>query len=127
MDRIARMLSLTCCSATDLVIGRATVLAIARSSQPGSRSGRPPPNKESPMTVTVLYPEDRQIPDLALEQEVFGPEVRMVRAAKPRDVHKISDREIMTRCLEMPAIRSNTRRFRKIAESSMSSAPGAPI
>ena len=35
------------------------------------------------MTVTVLYPEDRQIPDLALEQEVFGPEVRIVRAAKP--------------------------------------------
>jgi hypothetical protein len=33
------------------------------------------------MTVTVLYPEDRQIPDLALEQEVFGPEVRIVRAA----------------------------------------------
>jgi hypothetical protein len=37
------------------------------------------------MTVTVLYPEDRQIPDLALEQEVFGPEVRIVRAAKPSD------------------------------------------
>jgi len=36
------------------------------------------------MTVTVLYPEDRQVPDLALEQEVFGPEVRIVRAAKPR-------------------------------------------
>jgi len=35
------------------------------------------------MTVTVLYPEDRQIPDLALEQEVFGPEVRIVRTAKP--------------------------------------------
>ena len=35
------------------------------------------------MTVTVLYPEGRQIPDLALEQEVFGPEVRIVRAAKP--------------------------------------------
>ena len=33
------------------------------------------------MTVTVLYPEDGQIPDLALEQEVFGPEVRIVRAA----------------------------------------------
>jgi hypothetical protein len=41
MDRIARMLSLTCCTATDLVIGRATVLAIVRSSQPGSRSGSP--------------------------------------------------------------------------------------
>jgi phosphoglycerate dehydrogenase-like enzyme len=35
------------------------------------------------MTVTVLYPEDRQIPDLGLEQEVFGPEVRILRAAKP--------------------------------------------
>src|SRR3984893_10622266 len=44
--------------------------------------GRPPPNKESPMTVTVLYREDRHIPDLALEQEVFGPEGRIVRAAK---------------------------------------------
>jgi C-terminal binding protein len=35
------------------------------------------------MTVTVLYPEDRQIPDLALEQEIFGPEVRLIRATKP--------------------------------------------
>ncbi len=35
------------------------------------------------MTVTVLYPEDRQVPDLALEQEIFGPEVRLIRAAKP--------------------------------------------
>ena len=35
------------------------------------------------MTVTVLYPEDRQIPDLAAEQEIFGPEVRLIRAAKP--------------------------------------------
>ena len=35
------------------------------------------------MTVTVLYPEDRQIPDLALEQEIFGPDVRLIRAAKP--------------------------------------------
>src|SRR6516162_9300448 len=34
------------------------------------------------MTVTVLYPEDRQIPDLAVEQEIFGPQVRMIRAAK---------------------------------------------
>jgi phosphoglycerate dehydrogenase-like enzyme len=34
------------------------------------------------MTVPVLYPEDRQIPDLALEQDVFGPELRLVRAAK---------------------------------------------
>ena len=34
------------------------------------------------MTVTVLYPEDRQIPDLVLEQEIFGPEVRLIRATK---------------------------------------------
>lgn len=34
------------------------------------------------MPVTVLYPEDRQIPDLALEQEIFGPEVRIVRRTK---------------------------------------------
>jgi phosphoglycerate dehydrogenase-like enzyme len=35
------------------------------------------------MTVTVLYPEDRQIPELALEQEIFGREIRLIRAAKP--------------------------------------------
>jgi C-terminal binding protein len=35
------------------------------------------------MTITVLYPEDCQIPDLVMEQEIFGPEVRIVRAAKP--------------------------------------------
>jgi C-terminal binding protein len=35
------------------------------------------------MTVTVLYPEDRQIPDLAMEQEIFGPDARLIRAAKP--------------------------------------------
>jgi phosphoglycerate dehydrogenase-like enzyme len=35
------------------------------------------------MTITVLYPEDRQIPDLFLEQGIFGPEVRLIRAAKP--------------------------------------------
>ena len=46
---------------------------------PAADRARPPLNKESPMTVTVLYPEDRQIPDLALEQEVFGPEVRIPR------------------------------------------------
>lgn len=34
------------------------------------------------MPVTVLYPEDRQIPDLALENEIFGPEVRVVRRTK---------------------------------------------
>ena len=31
------------------------------------------------MPVTVLYPEDRQIPDLSVEHEIFGPEVRIVR------------------------------------------------
>jgi phosphoglycerate dehydrogenase-like enzyme len=50
---------------------------------PAADRGRPPLNKESPMTVTVLYPEDRQIPDLTLEQEIFGPEVRLIRATKP--------------------------------------------
>jgi hypothetical protein len=34
------------------------------------------------MTVTVLYPEDRQIPDLALENEISGPKVRPIRDAK---------------------------------------------
>ena len=34
------------------------------------------------MSITVLYPEDRQIPDLALEQEIFGSEARLIRAAK---------------------------------------------
>jgi C-terminal binding protein len=32
------------------------------------------------MPVTVLYPEERQIPDdLAVEREIFGPDVRLVR------------------------------------------------
>jgi phosphoglycerate dehydrogenase-like enzyme len=37
-----------------------------------------------PMAVTVLYPEDRQVPDLELEQGIFGPEVRLVRRTEPR-------------------------------------------
>jgi C-terminal binding protein len=36
------------------------------------------------MTVTVLYPEDRQVPDLDLEREIFGSEVRLVRRSKAR-------------------------------------------
>jgi hypothetical protein len=31
------------------------------------------------MTVTVLYPEDWQVPDLDLEERIFGSEVRLVR------------------------------------------------
>jgi phosphoglycerate dehydrogenase-like enzyme len=31
------------------------------------------------MPVTVLYPEERQIPDDALERKIFGPEVRVLR------------------------------------------------
>jgi phosphoglycerate dehydrogenase-like enzyme len=31
------------------------------------------------MPVTVLYPEERQIPDDDLEQQIFGPEVRIIR------------------------------------------------
>jgi lactate dehydrogenase-like 2-hydroxyacid dehydrogenase len=31
------------------------------------------------MPVTVLYPEERQIPDDGLEAEIFGPEVRLMR------------------------------------------------
>ena len=31
------------------------------------------------MTVTVLYPEERQIPDDGLEREIFGPEIRIMR------------------------------------------------
>jgi lactate dehydrogenase-like 2-hydroxyacid dehydrogenase len=34
------------------------------------------------MPVTVLYPEDRQIPDDSLEREIFGPEVRLIRRTK---------------------------------------------
>ena len=34
------------------------------------------------MAVTVLYPEDRQVPDLDLEREVFGPEAAIVRRTK---------------------------------------------
>jgi phosphoglycerate dehydrogenase-like enzyme len=33
------------------------------------------------MPVTVLYPEDRQIPDDTVEREIFGPEVRLLRRA----------------------------------------------
>jgi hypothetical protein len=49
---------------------------------PAAGRERPLLAKEKPMTITVLYPEDRQIPDLALEKEIFGPEVRLIRAAK---------------------------------------------
>jgi C-terminal binding protein len=31
------------------------------------------------MPITVLYPEDRQIPDETIEREIFGPEVRILR------------------------------------------------
>ncbi len=34
------------------------------------------------MPVTVLYPEDRQVPDLDLEREIFGPEVAILRRTK---------------------------------------------
>jgi D-isomer specific 2-hydroxyacid dehydrogenase, catalytic domain len=34
------------------------------------------------MPVTLLYPEDRQIPDDSLEREIFGPEVRLIRRTK---------------------------------------------
>jgi phosphoglycerate dehydrogenase-like enzyme len=36
------------------------------------------------VSVTVLYPEDRQVPDLDLEQRIFGPEIRLVRRTKQR-------------------------------------------
>jgi C-terminal binding protein len=36
------------------------------------------------MPVTVLYPEDRQVPDLDLEAGIFGPEVRLVRRTEQR-------------------------------------------
>src|SRR5262245_55062090 len=71
--------SLTCCTATDLFTRRNT---LGSRPQRGGRRGRPPLDKETLMTATVLYPEDRQIPDLALEEEIFGPEVRLIRAAK---------------------------------------------
>ena len=38
------------------------------------------------MPVTVLYPEERQTPD-ALEREVFGPDVRIVK----RDAKALSE------------------------------------
>lgn len=34
------------------------------------------------MPVTVMYPEDRQVPDLDLEQQIFGPEVQIIRRTK---------------------------------------------
>jgi phosphoglycerate dehydrogenase-like enzyme len=36
------------------------------------------------MPVTVLYPEDRQIPDDLVEREIFGPEVEIIRRTKQR-------------------------------------------
>jgi C-terminal binding protein len=33
------------------------------------------------MTVTVLYPEERQIPDDGLEREIFGSDIRIMRRA----------------------------------------------
>ena len=39
------------------------------------------------MPVTVLYPEERQIPDDSLEREIFGPEVRILR----RTVKSLAD------------------------------------
>jgi phosphoglycerate dehydrogenase-like enzyme len=41
------------------------------------------------MPVTVLYPEERQIPDDALEREIFGPEVRILR----RSARTLADRD----------------------------------
>jgi phosphoglycerate dehydrogenase-like enzyme len=34
------------------------------------------------MPVTVMYPEDRQIPDDDVEREIFGPEVEIIRRTK---------------------------------------------
>lgn len=34
------------------------------------------------MPVTVMYPEDRQIPDESVEREIFGPEVQIIRRTK---------------------------------------------
>jgi phosphoglycerate dehydrogenase-like enzyme len=34
------------------------------------------------MPVTVMYPEDRQIPDDTVEREIFGPEVHIIRRTK---------------------------------------------
>ena len=39
------------------------------------------------MPVTVLYPEERQIPDDGLEAGIFGPEVRIMR----RQVKDLAD------------------------------------
>jgi phosphoglycerate dehydrogenase-like enzyme len=39
------------------------------------------------MTVTVLYPEERQVADDGLEQQIFGPEVRIMR----RSVKTLAD------------------------------------
>jgi hypothetical protein len=45
---------------------------------------------ESPLLRAIL--EDRQIPDLALEQEIFGPEVHLIRAAKPSFAELVLER-----------------------------------
>lgn len=42
------------------------------------------PNEAHRMPVTVLYPEERQVPDLDLEREIFGSEVTILHRPKPR-------------------------------------------
>src|SRR5205085_10024553 len=49
--------------------------------------GAPPAGEGLVMPVTVLYPEERQIPEDGLEAGIFGPEVRLMR----RQVKNLAD------------------------------------
>src|SRR5205085_4480180 len=61
--------------------------------------GGPPAGEGLPMTVIVLYPEERQIPDDGLEAGIFGPDVRIMR----RQVKTIADLD-PTDCAEVDGL-----------------------
>ena len=56
------------------------------------------------MPVTVLYPEERQIPDDGLEAEIFGPEVRLMR----RSAKSLADLDPAGRRAAVSAVSSTT-------------------
>ena len=64
------------------------------------------------MPITVLYPEDRQIPDLSLEHEILGPDIRVIRRTKkalselePADCGEIDGLMIMRHAVSAEDIR----------------------
>ena len=68
-------------TADEVLHGVAAFEAIVRSAAAHAGQGRAL-GRGPAMPVTVLYPEDRQIPDDISKREIFGPEVRMKRGAR---------------------------------------------